>query len=421
MKKIFTLCAAVLMSAMSFAQEPTVSTIPGKVDLAGGTLTVSNGGFWDPSGEVGVLSYMATGDIASYQLTSTADQAYDVTYTQGTCMDGIMLDFEIVDASNTVVWTQQIPVVNTALKNGDTGVNFNIMETEKVGTTPVLPAGNYTLNIYYNRDGVAGTYNGTEFAVFTCNISEVEFTAVAGEGGGEGTADGVIILSNTTLDRTTSTNDAWAFADTEVLLAPSGGRDFTKSGIVRENTEFGVTWGDGLNFKNNTTSTLILPQGLKVYRIEFNGYSQGDNWCYLYAYGFADGDWEWTDPIGTGVKDNTTIYEQAKYPLDPCLKTDVNGGYSFSAPGYVFAAIDFANEPYEGNFAFQFSGNNQETAAIKLYTTREAADAAATGIESAVVEKSEPSDARMYNIAGQMVTESYKGLVIKNGKKYLNK
>ncbi|MBQ8628732.1 MAG: hypothetical protein IJ421_04570, partial [Prevotella sp.] len=65
--------------------------------------------------------------------------------------------------------------------------------------------------------------------------------------------------------------------------------------------------------------------------------------------------------------------------------------------------------------------NNQEQASIKLYTTRAAADAAATGIESAVVEKSEPSDARMYNIAGQMVTESYKGIVIKNGKKYLNK
>ena len=424
MKKIFTLCAAMLISAMSFAQMPgDPNAIPGSMVLETATIT-GNGSVAENDGGVKRLDYCTVGTIVTFALNNATEQAYDVTYTQGTCMDGIMLDFEIVDANNDVVWTTQVPVVNTALKNNDTGVNFEIYETEKVGTTAVLPAGNYILNVYYNRDGVKGTYNGAEFD-FTCNVSDITFTAVAGagegEGGGEGTAEGVVILSNTTLNKDASTNDSWSFNGTEVYLVPTGGRDVTKCGVLRENTEFGVTWGDGLNFRNNTTSTLILPQGLKVYRIEFNGYSQGDNWCYLYAYGPADGDWEWTDPIGTGVKDNTTIYEQAKYPLDPCWKTDINGGYSFSAPGYLFAAIDFANEPYEGAFAFQFSGNNQEQASIKLYTTRAAADAAATGIESAVVEKSEPSDARMYNIAGQMVTESYKGIVIKNGKKYLNK
>ena len=412
MKKISTLFAALLFAVMSFAQAAPIT-----VDLSQMTLDPSSPhttGNWN--GEQ--LDYFQTGDIANIPFSNPTESAYTLSFSYATILTEFEITLEIYDANGDTKYLEELPLPHTTPTGTENDWSYWVDITAAT-STPVLPAGDYTLAIRYGEGLWDGAPNN-----FGANIKNMVLTPVAtgeGEGGGEGTAEGVVILSNTTLNKDASTNDSWSFNGTEVYLVPSGGRDVAKCGVVRDNTELGISWGDGLNYKNNTTSTLVLPQGMEVYRIEFNGYSAGDNWCYLYAYGPADGEWEWTDPIGTGVKDNTTIYEQAKYPLDPCLKTDLNGGYSFSAPGYLFAAIDFGNEPYGGAFAFQFSGNNQEQASIKLYTTRAAADAAATGIESAVVEKSEPSDARMYNIAGQMVTESYKGIVIKNGKKYLNK
>lgn len=234
-------------------------------------------------------------------------------------------------------------------------------------------------------------------------------------------AQDVVELSYSTLDQTNSTNTVWKFTGTDITVEPTGGRDISKCGVERGG------WANGLNFKNNTTSTIVLPAGVQVYRMELAGFSQGDNWCYLYAYGSADGDWEWTDPIGSGIKDNTTIKEQAKYSLDPCMASDVNGGYTFAAPGYTFAAIDFTDPenpaaflPYEGALAIQFNGNNQETAMIRLYLSEAAAKEAAAGIEETVVVEDD-ENAPIYNLAGQQVTKNYKGIVIKKGKKYIVK
>ena len=135
-----------------------------------------------------------------------------------------------------------------------------------------------------------------------------------------------------------------------------------------------------LNFKNNTNQTLVIPPGTKVYKINFYGWSQGDNWTYLYAYGPQAGAWEWTDPIGSGIQDNKVIIEQAKYPMDPCVVNSANAknGYSpfYHKAGYCFASLDFSDEPYEGEFSFVFNGNNQERAWMEVYLTKEAAAAA---------------------------------------------
>lgn len=214
------------------------------------------------------------------------------------------------------------------------------------------------------------------------------------------------------------------------ILKPTGGR--TQAQTTREGCS------KVLNFKNNTNQTLVIPNGTKVYKINFYGWSQGDNWTYLYAYGPVAGEWEWTDPIGSGIKDNTTIIEQAKYPLDPCV---VGADFAATSPayhnaGYCFASLDFGSEPYEGEFCFVFNGNNQERAWMVIYTSEEAAKTAEAAedvkigkdnsqknfintdaIES--VKVSTEVNAPMYNLAGQRVGKDYKGLVIQNGKKYL--
>lgn len=183
------------------------------------------------------------------------------------------------------------------------------------------------------------------------------------------------------------------------------------------------TWTVGINFKNNAFYSITIPTGMKVYRIEICGLSQGDNWEYLAAWGVGDNmldgvGYEFVDPIGKGVKDNATI-KTAKYPIDPCSgdavylsdKTD---------PSVPFAILDFGNEPYEGDFPFYGSGNNQYDLAFKLYTSRSAADAAATAIRQLEADKHVCNNA-IYNLKGQRVSTSYKGLVIRNGKKELLK
>lgn len=237
--------------------------------------------------------------------------------------------------------------------------------------------------------------------------------------------EGVIYLAKSTLDEAASTNDSWAFTGDAAawIFAPDGGRDISKCGVsAKVDVETGVAgeWADGLNFKNKTKSTIIIPDGVSVYRMELLGLSQGDNWCYLYAYGEGSNDgWMWVEPKGDGITDNTIINTECKYPVDPCAKTDANNKYSFNQAGYTFAAIDFIDNPVTGILPLKFAGNNQMQAAIKLYITKEAAQGAATGIES--VQTQQLQNGAIYNLAGQKVGNDYKGIVIKNGKKYLMK
>ena len=223
----------------------------------------------------------------------------------------------------------------------------------------------------------------------------------------------------------------------------------TKSGFVltrcdgkartQANTQRGECTEMVLNFKNNTAQKLVIPEGTSVYKINFYGWSQGDNWTYLRAYGPSDTQWEWEDKIGAGITDNDKIIGEATYPLDPCIISDEykatdayktkypNGDRAYHKPGYCFASIDFGNDPYTGQFCFIFDGNNQERAWMVVYTTREAADKApkaepVTGDPNGIsTVKAEKFSGAIFNMAGQRVDRNFKGLVIKDGKKIIVK
>ena len=172
--------------------------------------------------------------------------------------------------------------------------------------------------------------------------------------------------AKSTADGTLNKPEVFYFSNTDITMKMTGGRGITQV----ERTRGEVTFNSGINFKNNTQSVLVLPEGMKVYGISFQGFSQGDNWDYLYAYGkgeAADG-YAWVDPIGTGVKDNATIIGSAKYSIDPCQ--DSSEG-STNNPGYEFAYLDFSAAPIEGEFPFIFSGNNQMNAKIVVYVAAE--------------------------------------------------
>ena len=179
---------------------------------------------------------------------------------------------------------------------------------------------------------------------------------------------------------------------TGFILTREDGSNRTQAQTVREYC------GKVLNAQNNKVQKLVIPAGTKVYKINFYGWSQGDNWTYLYAYGPSSERWEWTDPIGGGISDNDVIIGQAKYPLDPCVISDSykagdqyatkypNGDRIYHNAGYCFASLDFSDEAYEGEFSFVFNGNNQERFWMVVYTTKEAA-AAAPAAEPATLGK----------------------------------
>ena len=127
----------------------------------------------------------------------------------------------------------------------------------------------------------------------------------------------IVVLSKTTLDVDASNAtglQTYAFnSNCKGITLSMNGRALKD--CVRQD------FSTGLNFKLNEIYTINLPQGVEMYGVQFAGYSQGDNWDYLYAYGPDASSWEWTDPIGTGIKDNNTIIGSAKYSMDPCVTT----------------------------------------------------------------------------------------------------
>ena len=257
-------------------------------------------------------------------------------------------------------------------------------------------------------------------ALFTSNINAQEIEN-----------PDIVILSQKTIDR-----DASNATSNQTYIFNSSCKGVTMSRGGRANESKGPRQGfeDGLNFKNGTVYTVNLPEGVSMYGIQFAGFSRGDNWCYLQAYGPSESEWEWTDPIGTGVKDNNTIINSAKYPMDPC---EVNREKFPDVPvyhnaGYTFASITFDNDPYTGTFSFRFDGNNQEDALIRVFTTKDAWDTYSAqcasidyGTETGISNINEDNGNKAgknvkYNIMGQCITTP-NGLYIMNGKTYIKK
>lgn len=286
--------------------------------------------------------------------------------------------------------TMDTPVFNKA---GYTWASLDFSDEPYEGTFPFIFSGNNQeqclIRIYTTPESAAAAANSK----YSFEVSTYDAEKTAEMGGQD-----------------------WYFKNTDMYLNMSG-RSWKE--VDRQG------WNEGLNFKNNTKYAIQLGSN-KLYRIEFSGFSLGDNWDYLYAYGVGDAEdgYEWVDPIGQGVKDNITIIEQAAYPLDPC-ETNMDAPIFYKA-GYTWAAIDFADEPYEGTFPFFFSGNNQEQTKITVYLTRAAADEAEAvyvkpvydlnDVENVFVNSTTNTD--IYNIFGQKVDENYKGIVIMGGMKF---
>ncbi len=165
---------------------------------------------------------------------------------------------------------------------------------------------------------------------------------------------------------------------------------------------------------------ITIPDGKAVVRIDFLGFSnspEAKNWDFL-SY-IDNGGEEYSifkeTTVAYSTLNNDTIIQKAGYPLSPLAKD-----YG------VFASFTEA-EGWFSELNFMIDGNNQAGIIVRLFVVAEQDinnyvpenDATITGIRTPVVEKDE--NAPMYNLLGQPVDASYRGLVIKNGKKYILK
>ncbi len=393
MKKIFTLIAAFSMAAVSYAQ----NAIPGTLDLKTADYTNATvaGNEATEESDAGVwrLNNIRTGDVVAFQLASTEAQAYEITFKQGTCMSGLVIDFEIVDANSQVVYTKDVDIENTNPES----VNFEVYTEQTVGTTDVLPAGNYTLKLYYNRDGVNGTYQGTEFN-FTCNVSEIKFSAVAG-GSSEPSADKVAA----TLDAAANNADAnttasWAFANDYFISNTAGSRTYSAA-------------GNFMKFSRNYEFVIEIPETVTATAVEFEGYTNGawegdGNQSYSFI-GKFDGktfNEKTNDKTLEWMKNRTATYG---FPANDEKDGDGNQRVAIHK-----LTLDTPKAGAE--IPFEFWGTSQVCAIIRIYV----ADTA-TGIES--VQTFKLDNGAIYNLSGQKVGSDYKGIVIKGGKKFVIK
>lgn len=178
------------------------------------------------------------------------------------------------------------------------------------------------------------------------------------------------VSSEYELSQQTSNGD-WTFSNGFKISCSNGYATGTGCGIA------------GLKYSRNATFKIVIPDGLKVVKAEFKGYSNSDTGT---AY---------LQKLGTQEFASTAYV----YPSRKGNKTE---SYTITL-----------NEPVEGQLPFVFK-DAQVVMVIKLFT------ASTTGIED-VYEIKLPANDRIYNLQGIEVKNPGKGIYIRGGKKVIIK
>ena len=143
----------------------------------------------------------------------------------------------------------------------------------------------------------------------------------------------------------------------------------------------------GIKLSNGAQNTIVIPEGHKVTKITF-----------------------WS-VVGTNSSNRTSYWKE------------VAGQTYTEADGQIFDLTKTASAPNKAEFVldnvqneltFTNTGEQQSVVIVLEYHT-----GGADGVENVTADVESKSDA-IYNLAGQKVDSNYRGIVIKNGKKYLH-
>lgn len=165
------------------------------------------------------------------------------------------------------------------------------------------------------------------------------------------------------------------------------GKSFANGGALTYNeTEYTT-----IKLSNGAPTWFTIPNGVTISKVEIVGYSND-----------AETD-SWISSLTNGTDEEVYTSDGA----GECLP---------KGKGSSIGTITIDNLSLKGHFVIK-NGGKQPCVIINLYK-----EGSPTAINSAVAEvESADADAPAYNLAGQKVGDNAKGIIIKNGKKYIRK
>ena len=167
---------------------------------------------------------------------------------------------------------------------------------------------------------------------------------------------------------------------------------------------YGGTEMRTFKLSNGAPTEIDLPEGVTISKVEFIGYSNdasNDTWIAQMGM-MVDGVYQ-DVYTNDGSKDLITVRK------GNIIKDESNRDVCNVEPG----VITIENLSLSGK-VFLKNGGKQPCFVINLYKGN------STGIDGIVSENNKNENAPVYNLAGQRVSKEAKGILIQNGKKFIN-
>lgn len=361
-----------LVSALDYLTSDPQAIPSEQIDMSKVTITNTTNGNWNGDH----LDWMDVGTVATYYLKASDASNYILSFKASSVKrNGATVKAELINSDGNTAWTTDISVANSG--NWNTFNNYSAY-------IPEIPEGDYKLQLTFNAEAKA-----VDNIEGTCNMKSLVVDApeavVLNEN--DTTAPEAAACVNVTLNKSLKDGHWNTLCIPFTMSKPEGWQVY----------ELGSAEGDNLNFIKSTDDSLFAG---KPYLVK-----PAADMTYITVKGVA---------------------------INPSTSNDVTvGGYtmtgSYTATTVPKGAYFFSNN----GFYLADEANSVELKGFRAYITAPAAtakqlnvviDGGTTGIgaiqNGSATEHIAPN---IYNLSGQRVGAAYKGIVVKNGKKYIQK
>lgn len=439
MKKIFTLVAAAFMAfAMNAQVKSTVMELRPTTfveETADQSWVFQNGISVKVNGKsYAAVSYTDGTETAPYELLKVSkDKAGTITIPSN--LGVVKVAFYGVSNSTALNWAYLQSFANTAEFPIMTPEARDVMKNEEIQKLqyPVSPMVSSLAQPFATFTAEKGTawfeelnfeFDGNNqvainIVLWTVGENEVEAWDPATDENINAVLSSEGVLSKIAELRPTTfvemgEGQAWTFNNGITMKVD--GKDYAE-GVGYKSSETDSVPYSLMKISKDKNATIFIPSNLGVVKVAFYGVSnsgEAHNWAYLQSFANT-AEFPIMTPEERDVLDNEAI-QRLQYPISPIAST-------ITKPFAEFVAEKGTAWFEELNFLFD--GHNQVWANIVLWVVDESeveawdpeSDKTITNIEEVVIPVSEV----IYNLQGQIVGEDYQGIIIKGGKKYLNK
>lgn len=386
------------------------------------------------------------GSTASYKIT-VADPnkaSWSYTFQSKDLVNGTTsYNFNNVDWTFTPTWTSSGPYYG----NLDNTKGLQLGSSKQPATSLIFSTTGFPGVIKEVKVNAATASGATAtIAVTVGGVSYGEAKSLTSESADytfTGSASGEVVI---TISQTTS--KALYIKSIDIEYNPSAATTLT---LDENATEATITAGKNVNvtlkrtFNDNAWNTLVLPFDLTADQIAAAFGADAKVAAYTGATAGADGTYTLNFKEATTITANTPVFiHSAQNKADGYTFTGVevkNATPTQTAEGFNFVGTYTATTVPVGNYFINssnkfFKAGDDKTNIKGTRATFEPVGAATsakglgfnvtedgttTAINSITMQEELNVNAPMYNLAGQQVTKAYKGVILQNGKKFINK